>query len=776
MELPSMVERSGDRLVVRSLVNGEPLYHTALKSGEELPLAHGLQPLVGAVIAEQQLEQYRMGSLMFPLSVPGYVPVGPASPSNLDKESTESSLPEGNPSNNEEELPQCKIRRNYSCNQCAFFTQNPRSHLSHLRDVHGERIVINECKLCLYASRHFQKLVRHMKMVHGCSDDGGGVPGSGSQLRGKRNLSREVRKRKLEESIEMQAPSGPNLHPSLLRMLQNGPPLEQLKAELQQQEQQLLASVQAYSRQQEMQQLQQIVDGHDNIFSMAFEFQTKLMPPKQSESLKLDQNNSSSDSEEPMKSPSPDTFELPPGAEQFQCQKCSYSTPIRARFKKHVKYHSMPLIKCGSCDFHTPYKWNLDRHTKNHGAHGHFKCSACDFSTDIKQSLTIHELNHHVPTVGIQMLNRRRDDSEVQLDQHPSGSKRMELERVVHPTAAPDSPLSEFPGIVCSHCQKRVGNAIELINHLQVCAPALRNTTQHLQAALTGDVDLQDEDLPSAPTDLSYCGVETAPGYGEVTEQFLPEESDDSTPLKKVFKCPHCTFWAATASRFHVHIVGHLNRKPFECSLCAYRSNWRWDITKHIRLKAIRDRSHNQAQVLMNDETGRRNYAKYNRYLTLMKVSADQLADSKGMRTGEMTVMPPEKLVEHHPMETEDCMAASLVPIEMVDSAPPNSALDLRKPKDDMSVGGSRMNTASNSDSGLKKPRPQGAEGTHWLTDLESLSFNAMNSSNGKPMSKVGLVKDSPLDLTKPVTISEDGEQSDELSSSDDSQESTESD
>lgn len=50
----------------------------------------------------------------------------------------------------------------------------------------------------------------------------------------------------------------------------------------------------------------------------------------------------------------------------------------------------------------------------------------------------------------------------------------------------------------------------------------------------------------------------------------------------------------------------------------------------------MRDESHIQAQVLMNDETGRRNYAKYNQYLTLMKVSAEQAADAKTMRCGEM--------------------------------------------------------------------------------------------------------------------------------------------
>ncbi|XP_072393379.1 uncharacterized protein [Diabrotica undecimpunctata] len=99
---------------------------------------------------------------------------------------------------------------------------------------------------------------------------------------------------------------------------------------------------------------------------------------------------------------------------------------------------------------------------------------------------------------------------------------------------------------------------------------------------------------------------------------------------KRVFKCPHCTFWASTASRFHVHIVGHLNKKPFECSLCAYRSNWRWDITKHIKLKSVRDQAHEQAKVLMTDETGRRNYTKYNKYLTEIPVTSEQCMDTSG--------------------------------------------------------------------------------------------------------------------------------------------------
>ncbi|XP_017856879.1 PREDICTED: RE1-silencing transcription factor [Drosophila arizonae] len=693
MELPSMVERSGGRLVVRSLVSGVTVFQTAMEESDAAaaesanPMA--THPLVSAEMLERQLQLLNNQTATAQ-------PQPPMVPSAMSKAEQEDGCKESLPmleSRPEEELPQCKIRRNYSCNACAFFTQNPRSHLSHLRDVHGEKIVINECKLCLYASRHFQKLVRHMKMVHGCSDD------DSNGLAGRRHCNREARKRRLEESIE--APTGmpaplqqsvaapvvplPLALPLPLPLplavdadqrgatlassaMQAGPSLKQLKSELQLQEQQLLSNVEAFNRQQQLQHLQQMVSRSANIFSMAFEFQMCMLMPASAilpsarpvEELGREPENSSSDSEASPPADecvTPEALDLSAGSSsvtQYQCQKCSYSTPIRARFKKHVKYHTMPLIKCGSCDFHSPYKWNLDRHTKNHGANGYFKCAVCDFSTNIKQSLTIHELNHHVARRSSSQEQQQQQQQQQQQVQHQAAgaaaldsstdqAESMDPELCPSPIvgaigSSSGSPLSELPPISCSHCQQRVPNAMELISHLQQCEPALRNTTQ-----LACDMDLTgEEDFRGASTDLSYCGVETAPGYGEVTEQLQPEDSD---ALKKVFKCPHCTFWAATASRFHVHIVGHLNRKPFECSLCSYRSNWRWDITKHIRLKAMRDKSHTQAQVLMNDETGRRNYAKYNQYLTLMKVSAEQAADAKTMRCGEMQ---PSNLEQQH--------------------------------------------------------------------------------------------------------------------------------
>jgi KRAB domain-containing zinc finger protein len=200
----------------------------------------------------------------------------------------------------DKDLPECKVKRNYSCSACDFFTQNPRHYLHHLRDVHEERVRIYECPNCLYASRHFQKLLRHSKMVHG-DDEPATTP----------------------------------------------PPTDAADAEP--------AAFKC------------------SVCAFAARTRPQLERHERAEHIKT---------------------------KFFRCTKCTYATHMKARFTKHVKYHSMPMIKCDMCDFRTPYKWNLDRHCKNHNGRGAFRCSACNFTADIKQSLTVHEMNHHVPPVG----------------------------------------------------------------------------------------------------------------------------------------------------------------------------------------------------------------------------------------------------------------------------------------------------------------------------------------------------------------------------------------
>lgn len=569
-----MVECSGGRLVVRSLVSGATVYQARTDATPRGSTNHhgrtmsveSPHPLIEAELLERQLQLQLRNRVVSPLlshTMPGgssqdaeLKDLGSSSSNNTSTSSCSSTTTPAalaaslDTLRAEEELPQCKIKRNYSCNTCAFFTQNPRSHLSHLRDVHGEKIVINECKLCLYASRHFQKLVRHMKMVHGCTDD------DSNSIR--RHGNRKVRQRRLEESIEASSSSMGDLAKSApiaggvgsaadvgASSIAGAPSLKQLKSELQLLEQKLLNNVEAFNRQQQLQQLQQMVSRSGNIFSMAFEFQMCMLPPTSNmtanlsmsmprctaDELERDAENSNTDSEELPQADeclTPEKLDLGGSSSgsasvaQYHCQKCSYSTPIRSRFKKHVKYHSMPLIKCSSCDFHSPYKWNLDRHTKNHGANGYFKCGVCDFSTNIKQSLTIHELNHHAAM--------RRYSTQDQLQTRGSGSgsggggggtgdmlgqfEQSELgaRSSASPAKAFDATTTELPPISCSHCQQTMPNAVELCSHLQQCEAALRSTS-HLAPC---DMDLGTDEEHYRGKDISYCGVETASGYGEV--------------------------------------------------------------------------------------------------------------------------------------------------------------------------------------------------------------------------------------------------------------------
>ncbi|XP_017785914.1 PREDICTED: uncharacterized protein LOC108569018 isoform X2 [Nicrophorus vespilloides] len=823
MSVPSMVHRSGDTLVVRSVVSGDALYG----SGDDVDNSDSCPP----------------------------------------EDNNKSSLSPPSANVSDKDLPECKVKRNYSCGHCEFFTQNPRSYLYHLRDIHSEKIRIYACPKCVYASKHFQKLLRHTKMVHG------GSAADSETFRKKRPPPQPVCEGN-DESNESHTSTEESQH------IPDEDVTHETKLGLK-----------------------------CTVCSFVAKTHVQLNKHEKEEHIKT---------------------------RFFRCSKCTYVTHMKARYTKHVKYHSMPMIKCDMCDFRTPYKWNLDRHCKNHNGKGAFRCSACNFTADIKQSLTVHEMNHHVPPVGhVAVLGGGRRRNKVgasdttaaeeaaaaavttalqvqlepeQCEAQPSGERKTVHNKLkipakklksgqeniegdfVHPddiiqhangnvyikskckrcnyktawdiemarheervhgqslnpiplptlkrkparpvpnlipikqpkteimsqkdmneicarsrnsalkdfaklfnsedmlkqfTKVPeesslpkqhkiphkkqssffDSLKEKLPGEAedlkcrlcgyeskclteysshqktcgkespatmgitsmhkltstrCQYCRQRCKSSMYLMMHLKSCPQAIKyfssvkaeeeeedeeeeeiadddevnnlgivteeensrssdkephpmenrvfvwNTNmvyQPMDAEMEDtnnyeSVDEKQEDYIDLSTRTqspsSECSVvemlqSTTPIPPPITTtptpMPTPTPTTDKIPThgndisvaqhKRVFKCPHCTFWASTASRFHVHIVGHLNKKPFECSLCSYRSNWRWDITKHIKLKSVRDPAHESAKVLMTDETGRRNYTKYNKYLTEIHVNGgqDNQETSGGMGT-----------------------------------------------------------------------------------------------------------------------------------------------
>lgn len=510
--------------------------------------------------------------------------------------------------------------------------------------------------------------------------------------------------------------------------------------------------------------------------------------------------------------------------------KCNYVTHVKARYTKHVKYHSMPMIKCDLCEFRTPYKWNLDRHLKNHMGGGMYQCSLCNFTAHIKQSLTVHIQNHHLSPDKARSARRRNkvgasdqlnevnpaetvmdadeaellrmermeqsarqglpdeeeEEEEEEQDGDEGGDDRDEMEEpasssktdredfgFLHPdgvaqkngrlnsrnrsqcnfkspwqtesirskvngevksggqvspvnyslsvaipelvppkktaprpipnlipigqsvTAQPSttspaptilkipqiqmrewdeatssSSILEAVGLLakksadetrkrksgfldqlaqklagnnesirteenpqstpsvsttiswssrCQHCRQRCKTRADLLSHLKQCARALQASNQDNEEAapaaqphpmenkvfVWNQSTAEEESNTESETDAmmmmmmmeeeenkrpcsvagsdvseaSLVGIETAPGIGAVTggagAPAAGSLSMERSTVRRVYRCPQCSFWATTASRFHVHMVGHTNTKPFECSQCAYRSNWR---------------------------------------------------------------------------------------------------------------------------------------------------------------------------------------------------------
>lgn len=345
---PSMVHRNGDTLIVRRVVSGDQLVLD--QRGQSVQDANNSGLDLRKEPKEERksdIQQFQQHHSQYPLPIslpPAFVAALTLQAANnfkLDQSRTESYQQDRqdfdqdqieDKSDSESNLPQCKIKRNYSCNNCSFFTQNPRKFLVHLRDLHGEKIVINECKFCLYASRHYQKLVRHMKMVHG-STEGINEPGHFRRREKRRRMSADARQKNTMPAFPTSTKTVNDLTAiNQMLQLQN-----QLHMQLQQQ----------LYQQQESQPQDMPSDDEADL--------TMTLSPNGTKVFKCILCEFSTVEESQLvhheKEEHSDT-------KFYRCEKCSYVTHIKARFSKHVKYHSMPMIKCMLCDFRTPVRGN----------------------------------------------------------------------------------------------------------------------------------------------------------------------------------------------------------------------------------------------------------------------------------------------------------------------------------------------------------------------------------------------------------------------------------
>lgn len=255
--------------------------------------------------------------------------------------------------------------------------------------------------------------------------------------------------------------------------------------------------------------------------------------------------------------------------------------------------------------YKTRWLSELERHLRVHSKEKPFKCMYCDFQSKWKGDLNRHIQRYHEQAD----LESETNGNEMS----PSTSNRQDEEVY---NEMPDT-VDDYPSSY--ECLMEVDDG-------------------EFNVPNTAPVANSGENSEAEPED---AGIQSSSGN-----------------VAKMYKCTYCDFMCSTASRFHVHYVQHLNTKPFQCSICGHRSNWEWDVTKHIKMKAQRDPNHEKARPVLIHDSGKRDYSKYNKFVVWVGQAEAEMANSDSNKIDfrakrfKTDVDEPEQSCEPFPMDS----------------------------------------------------------------------------------------------------------------------------
>uniref|UniRef100_T1IPP2 C2H2-type domain-containing protein n=1 Tax=Strigamia maritima TaxID=126957 RepID=T1IPP2_STRMM len=484
----------------------------------------------------------------------------------------------------------CKVQRTYQCHTCDLVTRNPRDYLYHLRDEHGEKLKVYECEHCIYASRHPQKLQRHVGFIHSAlekaKDNGEAAietakivaPPSASRKkkaakkRPKRPASASPVSLAVKEEEQFSDNYGQNFeaeeffpqnypNSNVDNIEEEGKMSDLGGAEMDE----LADEGSAPPVNGDFVDPQKVYNDLDFKCSVChFKSKSKIVVQRHEKVIHLKKKF-------------------------FRCGKCGYVTHKRGRYTKHLQYHSLPPIKCESCDFKTPYKWNLDRHLKNHKVEAIYRCKMCSFAANTKQSLTLHVMNHHqeggekntfLASIG---LVCQSDGASAHQEENET-KKGIENENFPLENGLDKRFADGSAGGASSEFYRKKGRWCRRMLYCNQCTFATTSSNelqeheiQHKQAIEAAEISSSNQ-LPARQR-LNLRARSLLRKVSKDVPTDSPRKGGGSKPLK----CKHCAYEAKWMSELVKHNRIHTQEKPFCCLFCTFRSRWKGDMTRHVQ-------------------------------------------------------------------------------------------------------------------------------------------------------------------------------------------------